>query len=125
MELIRYVVGRILLLANFLTRPKPVIRGQGEQAKIDAAMSGMSLYQFRACPFCVKVRRHLRRRSLNIELRDARDNIEIKNELVREGGKHMVPCLRIETDAKNIRWLYESDDICAFLDSELDRLKSV
>ena len=124
MELIRYVVGRILLLANFLTRPKPVIRGQVEQAKIDAAMSGMSLYQFRACPFCVKVRRHLRRRSLNIELRDARDNIEIKNELVREGGKHMVPCLRIETDAKNIRWFYESDDICAFLDSELDRLKS-
>ena len=125
MELIRYVVGRILLLANFLTRPKPVLRGQAEQAKIDAAMSGMSLYQFRACPFCVKVRRHLRRRSLNIELRDARDNIEIKNELVREGGKHMVPCLRIETDTKNIRWLYESDDICAFLDSELDRLKSV
>ena len=37
----------------------------------------------------------------------------------------MVPCLRIETDTKNIRWLYESDDICAFLDSELDRLKSV
>ena len=125
MELIRYVVGRILLLANFLTRPKPVLRGQAEQDEIDVAMSGMSLYQFRACPFCVKVRRHLRRRSLNIELRDARDNIEIKNELVREGGKHMVPCLRIETDAKNIRWLYESDDICAFLDSELDRLKSV
>ena len=124
MELIRYVIGRILLLASFLTRPKPVLRGQVEQAKIDAAMSGMSLYQFRACPFCVKVRRHLRRRSLNIELRDARDNIEIKNELVREGGKHMVPCLRIETDAKNIRWLYESDDICAFLDLELDRLKS-
>ena len=124
MELIRYVVGRILLLANFLTRPKPVLRGQVEQAKIDAAMSGMSLYQFRACPFCVKVRRHLRRRSLNIELRDARDNIEIKNELVREGGKHRVPRMRIETDAKNIRWLYESDDICAFLDSELDRLKS-
>ena len=124
MELIRYVVGRILLLANFLTRPKPVIRSQVEQDEIDAAMSGMSLYQFSACPFCVKVRRHLRRRSLNIELRDARDNIEIKNELVREGGKHMVPCLRIETDAKNIEWLYESDDICAFLDSELDRLKS-
>ena len=124
MELIRYIVGRILPLANFLTRPKPVLRGQVEQAKTEAAMSGMSLYQFRACPFCVKVRRHLRRRSLNIELRDARNNIKIKNELVREGGKHMVPCLRIETDAKNIRWLYESDDICAFLDSELDRLKS-
>jgi hypothetical protein len=75
MELIRYVVGRILLLANFLTRPKPVIRSQAEQDEIDVAMSGMSLYQFRACPFCVKVRRHLRRRSLNIELRDARDNI--------------------------------------------------
>ena len=124
MELIRYVVGRILLLANFLTRPKPAIRSQVEQDEIDAAMSGMSLYQFSACPFCVKVRRHMRRRSINIELRDARDNIEIKNELVREGGKHMVPCLRIETDAENVKWLYESNDICIFLDSELDRLKS-
>jgi len=124
MKLIRYVVGRILLLANFLTRPKPVIRSQVEQDKIDAAMSGMSLYQFSACPFCVKVRRHMRRRSINIELRDARDNIKIKNELVREGGKHMVPCLRIETDAENVKWLYESNDICIFLDSELDRLKS-
>ena len=124
MKLIRYVVGRILLLANFLTRPKPAIRSQVEQDEIDAAMSGMSLYQFSACPFCVKVRRHMRRRSINIELRDARDNIEIKNELVREGGKHMVPCLRIETDAENVKWLYESNDICIFLDSELDRLKS-
>jgi glutaredoxin len=123
MKFIRFLVGRIILLADFLTRPKPIVRFKGEQDRVDMAISGMSLYQFNACPFCVKVRRHLRRRSLKIELKDAKNNIEFKNELVREGGKHKVPCLRIQTDAQNLVWLYSSDEICAFLDSELDRLK--
>ena len=82
----------------------------------------MSLYQSNACPFCVKVRRHLRRHSLNIEFKDAKNNIAIKNELVTKGRKHKVLCLRIETDANNTKWLYSSDDICLFLDIELRRL---
>ena len=113
------MVGRILLLANFLTRPKPVIRGQVEQAKIDAAMSGMSLYQFRACPFCVKVRRKIRKYSLNIELKDAKNNNSNKNDLKNLGGKLKVPCLRIENNKNDIQWLYESKDIINFLENKL------
>jgi len=119
MKIIRWVLGRLILAWDFLTRPTPIVREKNEQDAMDARTSGMSLYQFNACPFCVKVRRQIRKHSLNIELRDAKNNAEYKEELTREGGKHKVPCLRIEDDTKNVRWLYSSDDINVFLEKEL------
>jgi len=123
MRIIRLVIGRFILFADFLTRPRPMVRNQQEQDAVDEMTSRMSLYQFNACPFCIKVRRHLRRYSLNVELKDAKNDYVVKNELIKEGGKHKVPCLRIMIDANNIDWLYSSDRICSFLDSELSRLK--
>ena len=125
MKLIRFIVGRIILLLDFLTRPSPVIRGRKDQDSVDAAVAGLSLYQFKACPFCVKVRRHMRRRSIKIELKDAKTDPAIKEELIREGGKHKVPCLRIAEGNKEVQWLYSSDEICRFLDAKLDQLKLV
>jgi glutathione S-transferase len=75
----------------------------------------MAIYQFETCPFCVKVRRELRRQSLSIELRDAKNDLDIKAELVREGGRHKVPCLRTDNPDGSIDWLYESSDIIAHL----------
>lgn len=125
MKLIRFVIGQIILLLDFLTRPTPIVRSQEDQKIVDAAVSGLSLYQFKACPFCVKVRRHMRRRSLKIEVKDAKGNKEIKNELIRGGGKHKVPCLRIEVATEEVRWLYSSNEICTFLDNELKQLTIV
>ena len=118
MKLIRWILGRLILTIDFLTRPKPIVRDKKDQEAVDAKTTKMSLYQFNACPFCVKVRRQLRKHSLNVELRDARNNAMFKDELTREGGKHKVPCLRIEGAAKSVRWLYSSDDICSFLEKE-------
>lgn len=112
-------------MLDFLTRPSPVIRSREDQDSVDAAVTGLSLYQFKACPFCVKVRRHMRRRSIKIELKDAKTDLLIKEELIREGGKHKVPCLRIAEDNKEVQWLYSSDEICRFLDAKLDQLKVV
>ena len=125
MKLIRFIVGRIILLLDFLTRPSPVIRSHEDQDRVDAAVTGLSLYQFKACPFCVKVRRHMRRRSIKIELKDAKTDLLIKEELIREGGKHKVPCLCIAEGNKDVQWLYSSDEICRFLDAKLDQLKVV
>jgi glutaredoxin len=125
MKLIRFIVGRVILLLDFLTRPSQVIRSREDQDSVDAAVTGLSLYQFKACPFCVKVRRHMRRRSIKIELKDAKSDLAIKEELVREGGKHKVPCLRIAEGDKEVKWLYSSDEICSFLDAKLDRLEVV
>jgi glutathione S-transferase len=42
-------------------------------------------------------------------------------ELIAGGGKGQVPCLRIETDDGNVRWLYESADIIAYLREQASR----
>lgn len=118
MKFVRWLLGRLVLAINFLTKPKSIIRDKNDQDAVDALTANMALYQFNACPFCVKVRRQLTRHALNIELRDAKNNAAFKDELTREGGKHKVPCLRIENDAENVKWLYESDDIISFLQTE-------
>lgn len=118
MKFVRWFLGRLILTIDFLTRPKPVLREQKEQDAIDAQTANMSLYQFNACPFCVKVRREFRRHTLNIELRDAKNNPVFKEELTNQGGKHKVPCLRIENADKSVKWLYESDDIKSYLKTQ-------
>ena len=55
---------------------------------------------------------------MNIEERDVKKNTAFKDELLQEGGLSKVPCLRIEDDAKNVTWMYESNDITAYLKAE-------
>jgi len=119
MKFVRWFLGRLVLAIDFLTRPKPILRDKKEQDTVDALTAGMSLYQFNACPFCVKVRRQFRKHALNIELRDAKNNATFKDELTKEGGKHKVPCLRIAASDGNVAWLYESEEIISFLKAEL------
>lgn len=119
MAFVRWLLGRLILAINFLTTPKSVIRESQEQAAIDAQTAKMALYQFHACPFCVKVRRLIKRHGLIIELRDAKNNETFKDELTQQGGKYKVPCLRIEQPDDTVKWLYESNDIMAYLETEL------
>lgn len=115
MIVIRWILGQIILLLDAVTSPKSTVRELSAQKSIDDATASMSMYQFKTCPFCVKVRRELKRHALNIELRDAKNDIGIKAELVREGGRHKVPCLRTENPDGTVQWLYESNDIIAHL----------
>ena len=94
-NLIRWPLGQLILLIDFLTSPRPPERAAEEQARIDAQTRGMALYQFKACPFCVKTRRAKKRLGLNIELRDARGNMQWRQQLLAEGGRLQVPCLYI------------------------------
>ena len=120
MTVIRWVLGRIILLVDFLYRPKGIKRDVQEQAALDAETAKLSLYQFAACPFCVKVRWSMKRQSLNIETRDAKRNAQFAEELVAGGGALKVPCLRIEEDNGSVTWMYESSDILAYLDQRFD-----
>ena len=74
MKIIRWIVGKILLAWNFLTFPPKGKREPALQEKFNAELKSYRLYQFNACPFCVKVRRHLQRMNLNIELHDAKND---------------------------------------------------
>ena len=112
---IREGLGRIIVLGDMLTRPKKIERTPEAQAKIDEQVKGLSLYQFYACPFCIKTRRAIRRLNLPIETRDAQKPGQHRDDLEMLGGAIKTPCLRIEQDEEN-RWLYESDDIIAYLE---------
>jgi len=118
MKVVRWILGQVILLLDALTSPKPVVREVSAQKVIDDVTASMAMYQFKTCPFCVKVRRELKRHSLNIELRDAKNDLDIKSELVREGGRHKVPCLRTDNADGIVHWLYESNDIIEHLKKE-------
>ena len=118
MKLIRWFVGRLILFTNRITLPTPILRKKIDQDRIDNQTKDLTIYQFEACPFCVKVRRFIRKNSLKITLKDAMNNKKFKSELVNEGGKHKVPCLRIEKINTETEWLYESTEIIKFLKKE-------
>ena len=114
MFIIRWILGRIILLLNFIFSPKKIKRDDATQAIIDAQTKSLQLYQYQACPFCVKVRRTIRRNGLNISTVDAKQESH-KAELLTQGGKVQVPCLRIEEGDK-VTWMYESSNINNYLD---------
>lgn len=111
---LRNGLGQLIIFADWLTRPKPLQRTAEQQAEVDAATARLALYQFNACPFCVKVRRAIHAFNLKIELRDAKNNPQFRQELEQQGGRIKVPCLRIE-EGGEVRWMYESNDIIAYL----------
>lgn len=115
MSLIRWPIGRLILLLNFIFSPRSPKRSVEEQQEIDAKTKNLSLYQLPSCPFCVKVRRTMKREGLNIALRNINQKNDYREELIREGGKRTVPCLRIEKADGQVEWLYESKDVVAHL----------
>lgn len=112
---IRLVVGPMILLADKITTPKGIKRPPEQQQKIDDEARKLVLYQFKTCPFCIKVKRHNKRLSLNIETRDAQHNLAHREELLHGGGQIKVPCLKIIDDKGNDSWMYESEEIMQYL----------
>jgi glutaredoxin len=120
MVVVRAILGALILLLNWVFTPKSIKREASEQAAIDVQTSKLALYQYAACPFCVKVRRAMKRSALNIETRDAKRSEKFKEELLQGGGQLKVPCLRIEEDNGDIRWMYESGEIIDYLEGRFN-----
>jgi len=114
LKLLREGLGRLVILVSFFIPVKKQIRSPEEQKCVDNATTTMSLYQFHACPFCLKTRRALKRLGLKIETRDAQKNPD-RAELLAEGGEIKVPCLRIDS-GKEVIWMYESSEIILYLE---------
>ncbi|MGM0594445.1 MAG: glutaredoxin family protein [Pseudomonadota bacterium] len=112
---LRIVLGPFMLLNELITKPKGIERDPEEQKKVDEQTKDLVLYQFATCPFCIKVRREIARLSLKIDKRDALNDPQAREELEQGGGEVKVPCLRIPTEHGAYNWLYESDDIIAWL----------
>ncbi len=112
---IREGLGHLIVLGDYLSRPKAIERHAEDQARVDESINHMSVYQFYACPFCIKTRRAIRKLSLPMEYRNAQAPGQFRDDLEEQGGKIKVPCLRIEENGED-RWLYESNDIIAYLE---------
>lgn len=65
-----------------------------------------------------QARKEMARLGLNIELRDAQHDPKHREELENGGGRVKVPCLLITDDLGNRQWMYESDDINAWLNRQ-------
>ena len=124
LKLLRNGLGQLIILIDFISRPKKTQRPAEEQNNIDTITRSMSLYEFHACPFCVRTRRALRRLNLNIERRDAMNNAQHRQDLLTQGGKIKVPCLRLEENGQTT-WMYESLDIIHYLEQRFGSDKAL
>ena len=115
MTIIRFLLGQLILLIDWITSPRSPKRTPQQQAAVDSKVAGLVLYHYRACPFCVKVRREMRRQGLSIELRDVKRSPAAREELLAGGGKLKVPCLRISDATSQAEWMFESSDIIEYL----------
>lgn len=118
-KILRPVLGFfVLLFERLFPGGKQVHRTAEQKAALAPQLALLQLYQFEACPFCVKVRRELRRLDLGIELRNANPGTGHGRELETQGGMMQVPCLKItDPTSGRVEWLYESDEIIAWLRS--------
>jgi len=114
LKLIRYIVGNIIITLDLATRFRRIRRSPELQAQVENETKSMILYEFRLCPFCVRVRRNVHRLNIPMEFRDAKRNPKYRQELEAGGGKIQVPCLRIESGCEVV-WMYESQDINTYL----------
>ena len=114
LKILREGSGRILIFLDWMIKPEIVKRSSENQLQVDKKTELLKLYEFYACPFCIKTRRAIKRLNLNLETRNAKQG-DYREELELNGGKVQVPCLRID-NAGEISWLYESNDIINYLE---------
>ena len=112
---IRWALGQLIIFIDWMTRPKPIERSTEVQKEINQQTKNIVLYQFKQCPFCVITRRTMHRLALDIEKRDARNDPKWNGELINEGGKYQVPCLKITAEDGGVEWMYESSLINKYL----------
>ena len=123
MKVVRWVLGRIILVMEFIMTPKGVQRDPILQEKLDEDTSKYKMYQYKACPFCVKVRHAMKKENINIDFIDAK-NEKHKAELLAFGGQIKVPCLRMPGEHGEDTWLYESEEIIQFLTEKSQKVGS-
>ena len=112
---LRILLGPVMLLKERLQRPAGMVRTPEAQQSADTQCQSLTLYHYKTCPFCMKVRQEMRRLSLNIRHIDAQPEGSDRAALVAGGGLAKVPCLKITDAAGTSQWLYDSDKIMAYL----------
>lgn len=91
------------------------MRYAGEHMENPMSRPRLALYNSASCWFCARVRQTIDKLGIEVEIRDVGESRH-RADLLAGGGKTQVPCLRIETPAGEVRWMYESADISRYLE---------
>lgn len=90
-----------------------------QMAKKGKQIEGHQLYYYSTCLYCAVVRFALWRLGLKIPLKDIVFQLGNNAELIAGGGKSQVPCLRVENEGGDVRWIYETTEIIRYIKTEL------
>ncbi len=120
MSFVRLVSGKVVVFLDHATSPKGVVRDSALQTKVNASAKDLTLYQLITCPFCIIVRRELKRQAVTIETKNITEQ-KFQDELIAGGKIDQVPCLQIRENG-SVQWLYESKAINQYLK---DRFQAV
>ncbi len=113
-------LGAIIAFVSWLIPVSKIKRSEDQQQAVDKQTLNIELYQFFACPFCIKTRRAIRRLNLKIVTRDAQNRQSIyRAELLEATGKTQVPCLKITSGSK-VTWMLETNEIIAYLEKRFN-----
>jgi len=112
---LRIVLGPVMLLKERLARPTPMKRSAEAKAKVDLQCANLALYQFKTCPFCIKVRQEIHALALPIAQMEAQHDEANRAALMQGSGSHKVPCLKITEANGQVKWLTESGAIITYL----------
>ncbi len=121
LKLLRNGLGYLIIFISFFIPINRLARSTENQQCVDDMTRSLSLYQFNACPFCLKTRRAFKRLGLSIETRNAMKNPS-RADLLAGGGVIKVPCLRIEDNDETI-WMYESSDIIQYMQQRFGEVR--
>lgn len=118
---IHLILGSLIRLVDILTTPGSIKRNEISQQAIDERCKHLTLYFYPSCPFCVRVKRQMKRLNLNIDKIDPRKDDAAMKKLMQNGGKLQVPCLEIRSEDGTTEWMYESADINEYLVKEFSQ----
>jgi glutaredoxin len=116
-QTVRFLLAPVMLLWEIISRKSPVVRSAAKQQGVDQQCKSLVLYQFKTCPFCIKVRKEMHHLALPIARRDAQHDATNRAELLAATGLTKVPCLRITDAAGRVQWMHDSKAIIGYLQS--------
>ena len=112
---LRNALGCVIVFFDLITRGRKLKRSAQAQQQVESQLASLALYQFFACPFCIKTRRKMYKLNLPIVKRSISKDSPYRDDLLQNGGKIQAPCLRIENQGE-VTWLYESKAIISYLE---------
>ena len=78
----------------------------------------LALYFFPSCPFCQFVLQAIYSLQIKVELINIHEDINARDKLYNDTGRHTVPCLYIDENP-----MHESSDIIAWLKDNQETLE--